>query len=85
MKLRGYFFPTPWLDKEDFQDRVQGAKAVLCTLATLSSPALEKNSIFLKRPLRRLVIDEASQIDMTSEFMVRFFDCWSMPVTTDVA
>lgn len=49
---------------------------MLCTLATLSSPSLSGNGIFAKRPIRHLIIDEASQIDMTSEFMVRTFDFW---------
>jgi hypothetical protein len=34
---------------------------------------LEDKGAFIKVPLRHLIIDEASQVDMTSEFMVSPF------------
>ncbi|QRV83825.1 ATP-dependent DNA helicase [Ceratobasidium sp. AG-Ba] len=48
-------------------------KAVLCTLGTLSSGYLDKYGVFNKIPLQHLIVDEASQIDMTSEFMHIFY------------
>jgi regulator of nonsense transcripts 1 len=42
---------------------------VLCTLATLSNPKLNDCGLFRAIPVRSLVIDEASQIDVF-EFMV---------------
>jgi regulator of nonsense transcripts 1 len=42
---------------------------VLCTLATLSNPKLGDCGLFRVIPVRSLVIDEASQIDVF-EFMV---------------
>ncbi|KAF8598232.1 hypothetical protein BDV93DRAFT_340806 [Ceratobasidium sp. AG-I] len=71
--LKENFFPSSQLWQPNRQRRVFASKAVLCTLATLSSPLLEAFSIFINRPLRHLVIDEASQIDMTSEFMHLFY------------
>ncbi|KAG9126659.1 hypothetical protein FRC07_002569 [Ceratobasidium sp. 392] len=71
--LKDRFFPTPKLKSEHYQNRVFESKAVLCTLATLSSAILDDKGIFIKRPLKHLIIDEASQIDMTSEFMHLFY------------
>ncbi|KAG8790005.1 hypothetical protein FRC12_012947 [Ceratobasidium sp. 428] len=71
--LRGHFFPTSRLGSETYRDRVFGSKAVLCTLATLSSKVLEDKDIFIKRPVQTLIVDEASQIDVTSEFMHLFY------------
>ncbi|KAG9092429.1 hypothetical protein FRC06_000104 [Ceratobasidium sp. 370] len=71
--LKGRFFPTNRLGSGPFQKRLFGSKVVLCTLATLSSPILDKYDVFIKRPLQHLIIDEASQIDMTSEFMHLFY------------
>ena len=45
------------------------ATVVLCTLATLSNPKLNDCGLFGVIPVRSLVIDEASQIDVL-EFMV---------------
>ena len=42
---------------------------VLCTLATLSNPKLNDCGLFRVIPVRSLVVDEASQIDVF-EFMV---------------
>lgn len=42
---------------------------VLCTVATLSNPKLNDCGLFRVIPVRSLVIDEASQIDVF-EFMV---------------
>ncbi|KAG8735925.1 hypothetical protein FRC10_010005, partial [Ceratobasidium sp. 414] len=71
--LKGRFFPTTLLKHEPYQKRLSESKVVLCTLATLSSPILDNKGIFIKRPLQHLIIDEASQIDMTSEFMHLFY------------
>lgn len=71
--LKAHFFKSSMLKKEPYQQRLFSSKAVLCTLATLSSPTVSGNGIFAKRPIRHLIIDEASQIDMTSEFMVCLF------------
>ncbi|CAE7192205.1 unnamed protein product [Rhizoctonia solani] len=55
------------------KEHLQGKRLILCTLASLSNPAVEKLVMFRHVPLRNLIIDEASQIDMTSEFMHLFF------------
>ncbi|KAI0666960.1 P-loop containing nucleoside triphosphate hydrolase protein, partial [Trametes maxima] len=47
------------------------AQIILCTLSMLSSPALQTQDVFKYRPVERLVVDEASQID-TSEFLHLF-------------
>jgi regulator of nonsense transcripts 1 len=44
-------------------------KVVLCTLGMLSNPQLDNCGLFDVIPVRSLVIDEASQIDVF-EFMV---------------
>ncbi|KDQ56116.1 hypothetical protein JAAARDRAFT_133150 [Jaapia argillacea MUCL 33604] len=57
----------------DVQRRLGGCCVILCTLSMLSNPVVEDRGIFeLVRP-ERLVIDEASQINI-SDFMVRS-DC----------
>ncbi|KAG8785511.1 hypothetical protein FRC12_017489 [Ceratobasidium sp. 428] len=75
--LKQHFFPTPWLtDRKKAghcRNRLYGAKAILCTLATLSSSILDICGAFVKRPLQHLIVDEASQLDMTSEFMHLFY------------
>ncbi|KAG8730302.1 hypothetical protein FRC10_002899, partial [Ceratobasidium sp. 414] len=71
--LMGRFLPTNMLNFKSYQKRLFGSKVVLCTLATLSSPILDKKGVFIKRPLQHLIVDEASQIDMTSEFMHLFY------------
>ncbi|KAI0644790.1 P-loop containing nucleoside triphosphate hydrolase protein, partial [Trametes meyenii] len=55
----------------DAPRRIGDDQIILCTLAMLSSPALETQGIFKYRPVQRLVVDEASQID-TSEFLHLF-------------
>ena len=47
-----------------------GCRVVLCTLSMLSNPALDNCGVYRLLPLEVLVVDEASQIDVT-EFMVR--------------
>ena len=47
----------------------RGATVVLCTLSTLSNPQLLQCGLFDHLPVKSLVIDEASQIDVF-EFMV---------------
>ena len=52
-------------------ERLLGASmSILCTIATLSNPALDDYGVFDLLPVERLVVDEASQID-SFEFMVR--------------
>jgi regulator of nonsense transcripts 1 len=46
-----------------------GATVVLCTLSMLSNPKLLQCGLFEMLPVKSLVIDEASQIDIF-EFMV---------------
>jgi regulator of nonsense transcripts 1 len=46
-----------------------GSNVVLCTLSTLSNPQLESAGVYNLIPVERLVIDEASQIDVF-EYMV---------------
>ncbi|KAI0333215.1 hypothetical protein GY45DRAFT_321072 [Cubamyces sp. BRFM 1775] len=48
-----------------------GAQLVLCTIAMLSNPAIDRCGIFGLVPVARLIVDEASQID-TFEFMHLF-------------
>jgi hypothetical protein len=48
-----------------------GINVVLCTLSTLSNPTLAGCGLFRHIPMRSLVIDEASQIDVY-HFMVIF-------------
>ena len=57
---------------EGFDPRIGigSSKVILCTLSMLSSSALVKCNILEYVPIERLVVDEASQIDMF-EFMVR--------------
>ena len=57
---------------EGFDPRIGigSSKVILCTLSMLSSSALVKCNILEYVPMERLVVDEASQIDMF-EFMVR--------------
>lgn len=48
----------------------QGVKVVLCTLSSLSNPALVQKKVFSSVPVQNLVVDEASQIGVF-EYMVR--------------
>ncbi|KAG2074298.1 hypothetical protein BDR04DRAFT_202613 [Suillus decipiens] len=47
-----------------FFEELQATPVVLCTLSMLSSSALRKHGGFKAAPLRTLVIDEASQIEI---------------------
>ncbi|CAE6492507.1 unnamed protein product, partial [Rhizoctonia solani] len=53
--------------------RFAGKKLVLSTLASLSNRLVEDLVMYKYVPLQNLIIDEASQIDMTSQFMHLFF------------
>jgi hypothetical protein len=54
---------------EDVAILFRGITLVLCTLGTLSNPMLDECGLLDLIPMRSLVIDEASQIDVF-EFMV---------------
>lgn len=51
---------------------IGGSPVILCTLSMLSNPILDDRRVYKLVPLERLVIDEASQIDIR-EFMVGQF------------
>lgn len=68
--LSQYIIPTTKLKTPRSTERIKSVKMVLCTLASLSNKSVEKRIIFTRIPLRNLIVDEASQIDMTSDFMV---------------
>ncbi|KAG8681474.1 hypothetical protein FRC11_001066, partial [Ceratobasidium sp. 423] len=70
-KLKPYLIRTTQL--KSLVKRFQGKRLVLCTLAALSNPLVEDLVMYQHVPLRNLIIDEASQIDMTSQFMHLFF------------
>jgi len=48
---------------------IGGSPIILCTLSMLSNPILDDRRLYELVPLERLIIDEASQIDV-GEFMV---------------
>ena len=48
----------------------EGCRVVLCTLSMLSNPVLDNGGVFRALPVQNLVVDEASQINI-SDFMVR--------------
>jgi len=54
----------------DVQRLLGGSRIILSTLGMLSNPVLHLVGIFSAVPVKRLVIDEASQIKM-EDFMVR--------------
>ena len=56
-------------DKREVSPLFRGATVVLCTLSLLSNPKLLNCGLFDLLPMKSLVIDEASQIDIF-EFMV---------------
>ena len=56
-------------DKREVSALFRGATVVLCTLSLLSNPKLLNCGLFDLLPMKSLVIDEASQIDVF-EFMV---------------
>ncbi|PIL32979.1 hypothetical protein GSI_05097 [Ganoderma sinense ZZ0214-1] len=55
----------------DPRNQIGETKVILCTLSMLSNPCLREMGVFAYRPVERLVVDEASQID-TFEFMHLF-------------
>ncbi|KAI0359312.1 P-loop containing nucleoside triphosphate hydrolase protein [Trametes cingulata] len=55
----------------DAPRRIGDARVILCTLSMLSNENLVTQKVFKHRPVERLVVDEASQIDMF-EFMHLF-------------
>jgi superfamily I DNA and/or RNA helicase len=55
-------FMTPGL----LQRHLEGCPVVLCTLSMLSSSALRRSGGFTTAPIKTLVIDEASQIEIGS-------------------
>ncbi|KAH9856811.1 hypothetical protein C2E23DRAFT_721458 [Lenzites betulinus] len=58
-------------DPLETERKLGESKAVLCTISMLSNPGIENSGVFKLRPVERLVVDEASQID-TFEFMHLF-------------
>lgn len=50
---------------------IGSSRIMLCTLSMLSNPALRQNGTFEVIPMERLIIDEASQINVF-EFMIGF-------------
>ena len=50
---------------------VLGSSIMLCTLSTLSNPVLEQCHMFKVVPMEKLIVDEASQINMF-DYMVCF-------------
>nr|VWO99306.1 GPI-anchored CFEM domain protein B [Ganoderma boninense] len=55
----------------DPKNHIGETKVILCTLSMLSNPCLYETGVFRYIPVKRLVVDEASQID-TFEFMHLF-------------
>ncbi|KAI0712798.1 P-loop containing nucleoside triphosphate hydrolase protein [Cerioporus squamosus] len=47
----------------DIERMLGGSTTILCTISTLSNPALDNCGVFYTAPVERLVVDEASQID----------------------
>ena len=64
--LRSDEFPP---DLGAMERTIGGSPVILCTLSMLSNPILDDSGLYDLVPLDRLVIDEASQIDV-GEFMV---------------
>ena len=67
--LRSDSFPQ---QPNDMERAIGGSLVILCTLSMLSNPILDDRRVYKLVPLERLVIDEASQIDV-GEFMVGRF------------
>ncbi|KAJ1299786.1 hypothetical protein OPQ81_012002 [Rhizoctonia solani] len=72
-ELKPYVVRTSRIKHEEKKKRFDGKRLILCTLASLSNTTVEDLIMYKHVPLRNLIIDEASQIDMTSEFMHLFF------------
>lgn len=56
-------------DLNAMERTINGSPVILCTLSMLSNPILKDRSLYKLVPVERLVVDEASQIDV-GEFMV---------------
>ena len=56
-------------EKADLRKVIGSARVVLCTLSMLSNQRLEDSGFFDLVPVRKLVVDEASQVNI-GEFMV---------------
>lgn len=48
------------------------ANVILCTLSMFSNPGLDARGVFKLVPVQMLIIDEASQINV-SDYMVRLY------------
>ncbi len=57
-------------DPIETERKLAGSRIILCTLSMLSNPFLDDASVYSFVPVERLVVDEASQINI-SEYMVR--------------
>jgi len=66
-------------DKIGMDRMISGSSIILCTLSMVSNPALYENGTFDVVPLERLIIDEASQINVF-EFMVCYWIVSQVPV-----
>ena len=64
--LRSDEFPE---DLGALERTIGGSPVILCTLSMLSNPILDDRGLYGLVPLERLVIDEASQIEV-GEYMV---------------
>jgi hypothetical protein len=64
--LRSDEFPE---DPGAFERTIGGSPVILCTLSMLSNPILDDRGLYELVPLERLVVDEASQIEV-GEYMV---------------
>jgi hypothetical protein len=53
------------------KEMIGSSKVILCTLSMLSNPRLEESGLFDLIPVSKLVVDEASQLNI-GEFMVSF-------------
>lgn len=49
---------------EELRRVLEGTRIVLSTLSMLSNPAFDQNGMFLVAPVERIVVDEASQINV---------------------
>lgn len=59
----------------------EGNTVILCTLSMLSNPIVVQSGLTKLVPVERLIIDEASQIDVF-EFLVSIFSVLGMTTTT---
>jgi hypothetical protein len=69
--------------KEAVARAFDDATVVLCTLSMLSNPKLYDCGLFEVVPLKSLVIDEASQIDVF-QLMVITVNCWHLWAINDI-